>query len=69
MPLFPPIFYNCDLKLYLKGDILLKVDRSSMFNSLEVRVSCSTGSWWNMPPICSSCSVNRDRFMRKSSAA
>lgn len=31
------IFY-CDFKLYLEGDILVKVDRASMANSLEVRV-------------------------------
>jgi asparagine synthase (glutamine-hydrolysing) len=35
--LFNQILY-CDMKLYLEGDILVKVDRASMANSLEVRV-------------------------------
>ena len=34
---FNQVLY-CDLKLYLEGDILVKVDRASMANSLEVRV-------------------------------
>jgi len=35
--LFNQLLY-CDMKLYLEGDILAKVDRASMANSLEVRV-------------------------------
>ena len=39
-PLKDPInrIMYCDMKLYMEGDILPKVDRASMANSLEVRV-------------------------------
>jgi len=44
----------CDMKLYLEGDILPKVDRASMANSLEVRVPFLNARLLELPAGCRS---------------
>jgi hypothetical protein len=40
-----------DTACRLTGDMLVKVDRMSMANSLECDARCSTIAWLNSPPV------------------